>query len=94
MSPITLPFVGTLEPWQSVSSSLVGAPGLLVGVWVATLREPSRHEAIDADARAATASFPTPARSGQASSATHLATYGTFIVGTSVASLMWNGATA
>ncbi len=87
MQPITLPFVGTLEPWQTVFV-LVGAPGLLVGAWVATLREPPRHERGDV-----AAVFP-GLREVVGFLRAHLATYGRFIVGTSIASLMYNGATA
>jgi len=85
--PIALPFVGLLEPWQSVFV-LVGAPGLLVGAWVATLREPSRHERGHVEVR-----FPDLAEV-VAFLRAHFATYGSFILGTSVTSLMWNGATA
>jgi MFS family permease len=41
MPAVTLPFVGRLEPWQGLFM-LVGLPGLLVAVWVMTLREPIR----------------------------------------------------
>ena len=87
VSPITLPFVGALEPWQTVFV-VVGAPGILVGAWVATLREPSRHERGDQ-----VAVFPTLGEVVRFLR-THIATYGSFIVGTSIASLMWNGAMA
>lgn len=38
---LDLPVVGYLEPWQ-VTFMYVGLPGLLVGLWVMTLREPKR----------------------------------------------------
>jgi MFS family permease len=39
---VTLPLVGTLRPWQFVFF-IVGLPGLLVAMWVLTLREPVRR---------------------------------------------------
>ena len=36
-----LPLVGTLRPWQAVFV-IVGLPGLVLALWVATLREPRR----------------------------------------------------
>ena len=38
---LDLPIVGHLEPWQ-VTFMYVGLPGLLIGLWVMTLREPKR----------------------------------------------------
>jgi len=38
----TLPVVGSVFPWQMVFF-IVGLPGLLVALWVLTLREPKRH---------------------------------------------------
>jgi MFS family permease len=38
---LDLPVVGHLEPWQ-VTFMYVGLPGLLIGLWVMTLREPKR----------------------------------------------------
>ena len=87
VQPMTFPFIGTLEPWQTVFV-IVGAPGLLVGAWVATLREPARREAGTA------APVPMTTREVLAYLREHFATYGSFIVATSIASLMWNGASA
>ncbi len=39
---ITLPWVGTVQPWQTVFF-IVGLPGVLVALWVMTLREPARR---------------------------------------------------
>jgi len=39
---VTLPLVGTLRPWQLVFF-IVGLPGLLVAMWILTLREPVRR---------------------------------------------------
>jgi MFS family permease len=41
MPPLSLPVVGLLEPWQAVFVSL-GLPGVLVALWVLSLREPDR----------------------------------------------------
>ena len=38
----TLPLVGTVRPWQLVFF-IVGLPGLLVALWILTLREPERR---------------------------------------------------
>lgn len=40
--PITLPVIGTVLPWQT-AFLVVGFPGLLVALWVATLKEPARR---------------------------------------------------
>ncbi|MEQ1802993.1 MAG: MFS transporter [Gammaproteobacteria bacterium] len=39
---VTLPLVGTVRPWQLVFF-IVGLPGLLVALWILTLREPARR---------------------------------------------------
>ncbi len=39
---VTLPLVGTLRPWQLVFF-MVGLPGLLVALWILTLKEPARR---------------------------------------------------
>ena len=39
---VTLPLVGTLRPWQLVFF-IVGLPGLLVALWILTLKEPVRR---------------------------------------------------
>lgn len=41
MPPVNLPLIGPLEPWQALFG-VVGLPGLLVALWVMTLREPAR----------------------------------------------------
>jgi MFS family permease len=40
--PTVLPWVGTVQPWQLVFF-IVGLPGVLVALWVMTLREPLRR---------------------------------------------------
>lgn len=41
--PVDLPIVGALQPWQMVFV-MVGLPGVLVALLVATIREPKRRE--------------------------------------------------
>lgn len=41
--PMTLPVLGTLQPWQMVFV-MVGLPGVIIGALVATIREPKRRE--------------------------------------------------
>ncbi len=40
--PVSLPFVGKLEPWQTVFF-IVGLPGVLVALLALTIREPTRR---------------------------------------------------
>ena len=79
------PLTGPLEPWQIVFV-IVGLPGILVGLWVLTLREPERLGATDAD-------HPT-FRQVLAHMKTHARAYGGLILGLCFASLMWNGVAA
>ncbi|MGZ5925380.1 MAG: spinster family MFS transporter [Rhizomicrobium sp.] len=82
-----VPFIGHMEPWQIVFP-LVGAPGLLVGMLVATLKEPARR-----GAGTAKADFPSLGALFAYMTARRAA-YAFLILGYSGASLMWNGATA
>jgi MFS family permease len=41
MPPVNLPIIGHMEPWQALFG-VVGLPGLLVALWVLTLKEPLR----------------------------------------------------
>lgn len=87
MPPLDLPVVGHLEPWQGVFL-VVAAPGLLVGLLTATLREPARR-----GKGSAAADF--PSLSGVfAYLSERRRAYGLFVLGYSAASLMWNGAIA
>ncbi len=45
---IELPFFGPMAPWR-VTFLVVGLPGILVALWVMTLREPGRSNALVAD---------------------------------------------
>jgi MFS family permease len=40
--PIALPGLGTVQPWQ-IAFLIVGLPGFIIAMWVATLREPLRR---------------------------------------------------
>lgn len=40
--PILLPLIGPIRPWQSVFL-VIGLPGLVLAIWTATLREPTRE---------------------------------------------------
>jgi MFS family permease len=40
--PLSVPVLGTVQPWQ-VAFFIVGLPGFLIALWVATLREPLRR---------------------------------------------------
>lgn len=79
------PLTGPLEPWQVVFM-IVGLPGIFVGLWVLTLREPERLGATDSD-------HPT-FRQVLAYMKTHRRAYGGLILGLCFASLMWNGVAA
>ncbi|WP_336951504.1 MFS transporter [Sphingobium aromaticivastans] len=84
---IELPMVGHMEPWQTVFL-VVGAPGLLIGLLVATLREPVRR-----GAGTEKAAFPSLGELF-AYIAHRGRTYGLLIFGFAASGLMWNGATA
>lgn len=81
----TTPLTGPLEPWQVVFM-IVGLPGILVGLWVLTLREPERLGEKSGD----------HATFGDVLSymKTHGRAYGGLILGLCFASLMWNGVAA
>jgi MFS family permease len=85
--PIDLPFVGHLESWQTVFL-IVGAPGVLVSLLVATLREPVRR-GVDP----AKADFPSVGELF-AYLGTHRSSFALLILGFAASGLMWNGATA
>lgn len=85
MPPVTLPFFGTLEPWQALFM-LVGLPGLLVAVWVMTLREPARTGVI----AATQPSFGEVVRY----LSERRSAYGLLIVGYALSGVVWNGTIA
>lgn len=76
---------GHFEPWQLVFV-LVGLPGLLIALLVATLREPARH---GAGADVAIPSFPAVL----AHMRRRIGAYGLLILGLCLQSIMWNGTT-
>ena len=83
--PLDLPVIGHLEAWQTVFL-FVGLPGLLVALWVLSLREPPRTGLQKGDHPTLGAVFGyMRARAGA---------YGILIIGYSVSGLMWNGAIA
>lgn len=43
MPPVTLPYFGTLEPWQS-TFFYIGLPGFLLVLWFRTVKEPPRRQ--------------------------------------------------
>jgi MFS family permease len=85
MVPLDLPMIGHLEAWQSLFM-LVGLPGLLVSLWVLTIREPVR---MDVKAGAQPSFADVVAHLGQRKAA-----YGLLILGYAVSGIMWNGAIA
>jgi MFS family permease len=42
MAPVALPWVGTVQPWR-LTFLIVGAPGIIIVMLLATLREPARR---------------------------------------------------
>ena len=85
MPAITLPIVGELEAWQAIFM-LVGLPGLLVALWVLTLREPTRTGVKSGLDPALAEVFIHIARHGRA--------YSLLIAGYALSGLMWNGSIA
>ena len=83
--PLDLPVIGRLEAWQTVFLC-VGLPGLIVALWVLSLREPPRTGLQKGDHPTLGAAF---GYMGARASA-----YGVLIAGYSVSGLMWNGAVA
>lgn len=82
-----MPGIGRMEPWQTVFL-IVAAPGLVIGLLVATLKEPERR-----GAGAKTGTFPTIRELLRYMNARRQ-TYGLLILGYAAAGLMWNGAMA
>ena len=76
---------GHFEPWQQVFV-LVGLPGLLIALLVATLREPTRQ---GSGADVAMPSFPAVLAHMRG----RIGAYGLLILGLCLQSIMWNGAT-
>lgn len=85
MTPLTLPVLGRLEAWQSLFV-LVGLPGLLVALWVVTMREPVRTD-VKAGAQANFAEV-------RRHMAKQKSAYSMLILGYAISGIMWNGAIA
>jgi MFS family permease len=49
MPPVALPFVGEMGAWHLVFL-IIGLPGILIALWVSTLREPARTGVVKFDA--------------------------------------------
>ena len=76
---------GRLEPWQVVFI-IVGLPGIFVGLWMLTLREPERRGVKGSDHQSI--------RQVLGHMRAHARAYGGLIVALCCASLMWNGVAA
>ncbi|WP_162527274.1 MFS transporter [Sphingomonas solaris] len=92
MPPLDLPVVGRLEPWQAVFVSL-GLPGLLVALWVLSLREPTRT-GLHTGLHGATGNAQPSLRAVLRYIGDRRSAYGLLILGYSVAGIMWNGSMA
>ena len=85
MVPLDLPVIGHLEAWQSMFI-IVGLPGLLVALWMLTLREPARTD-VKAGAQPSFALV-------RAHMGRNKAAYALLILGYAMSGIMWNGAIA
>lgn len=85
MTPLDLPILGHLEAWQSLFV-LVGLPGLIVALWMLTIREPARTD-VKVGAHASFADL--RKHMGRRKSA-----YTLLILGYAISGIMWNGAIA
>lgn len=85
MPAVTLPMIGYLEPWQGVFI-VIGLPGLLVALWILTMREPKRtgKKAGLSPKLSATLAY----------LAEHRSTYFWLISGYALFTLMWTSAMA
>lgn len=82
MPAMDLPVIGHVEPWQGVFM-VIGLPGLLIALWVMTLREPARKGA----KKGVAPSFGAVVRHLR----DHVRAYGFLILGYSIFTLFWNG---
>ncbi len=82
MPVMSLPVMGHIEPWQGVFM-VIGLPGLLVALWVATLREPVRRGA----KKGVAPSF----RAVLGHIGKNKGSYGFLIMGYAIFTLFWNG---
>lgn len=85
MPAFNAPIVGYLEPWQAVFI-VIGLPGVLVAIWVLTLREPARTGKKVGVEPTIGATFRYIWENRK--------TYLTFIMGYAMFTLMWTSATA
>ncbi|MGE4304048.1 MAG: spinster family MFS transporter [Novosphingobium sp.] len=85
MPAMELPVVGHLEPWQGVFIA-IGLPGVLVALWVMTMREPARTGKKADMVATIGATMRYMADNGR--------TYSVMIMGYALLTLMWNCAIA
>jgi MFS family permease len=85
MPPLDLPVVGRLEPWQALFIA-VGLPGLVVALWVMTLREPVRT-GLQAGLQPLLSEV-------FAYLAERRSAYGLLIIGYALSGVVWNGTIA
>lgn len=85
MPVVVLPHLGRLEPWQAVFI-VIGLPGVLLALWMLTLREPPRT--------GVKAGVPPHFREVLRYMAERKSSYFLIIIGFSLSGLMWNGAVA
>lgn len=85
MPAFEAPIIGYIEPWQGVFIA-IGLPGVLVALWVLTMREPKRT--------GAKADLSPTIGATLRYIAEHRRTYGPLIMGYALFSLMWNCAMA
>jgi MFS family permease len=88
LPPMTLPWVGTIHPWQ-LTFFVVGLPGLLVGALMLTVKEPVRRTQHTADGTRA-------ARLAETFvfMRTHIRAYAGHILGFSLISVVYNASVA
>ena len=85
MPALTLPILGSIEPWQGVFI-VIGLPGILVALWIATLKEPVRRGTKKGVAPSVKAMF--------GHLVANLRAYGLLIMGYAIFTLFWNGGVA
>lgn len=88
MPPLSLPVIGRLESWQAVFVA-IGLPGLLVALWVLTLREPRRT-----GLKKSFGDAPPTLREVLHYMNERRAAFGLTIIGYATAGIMWNGSMA
>jgi predicted MFS family arabinose efflux permease len=83
--PVHVPLLGEIRPWQ-IAFLVVGAPGLLVALWILSLREPPRRGAAKPQAE--------PIRNVVGWLRTHSRAYGCHFAGFALLALVFNATIA